>query len=68
MKFHFRASAQKSKKNNKKNPGMSVVAGKGMRFTEREYEREMWVEYENEIEGGNGGRKRRACMHDWCLR
>lgn len=39
-----------------------------MRFTEMEYEREMWVEDENEIEGGNGGRKRRAFMHDWCLR
>lgn len=30
--------------------------------------REMWVEDEKEIEGGNGGVKRRAFMHDWCLR
>lgn len=51
-----------------KQPGMSLVAGKGMRFTAREYEREMWVEDEKETEGGNRERKRRAFMHDWWLR
>lgn len=48
---------------------MSLVAGKGMRSTEREYEREMRVEDEKEIEGGSGGRRKlRVFMHDWWLR
>lgn len=32
------------------------------------YEKEMRVEDENKIEGGNGGRKRGSFMHDWWLR
>lgn len=51
----WRASPQKL---TKKKTGMSPVAGKGMRFTERE----MRVEDEKEIEGGER-RKKAKSLH-----
>lgn len=42
--------------------GLSLVARKGLRIIEREYERDKRVEDKKEIEGGNGGKERPSCM------